>query len=84
MEKTLQKTLKTLQNEKVFVLGSMFVEQDNTKKMELFNRSEILNNKIKDIEITLSKETLIEQMQDTIAIADSFITSPALALLDRL
>ena len=72
MEKTLQEILKSLQDEKVFVLGSMFVEQDNSKKMELFNRSETLNNKIKDIEITLSKENLIEQMQDTIVIADSF------------
>ena len=30
------------------------------------------NNLIKAIEITLSKENLIEQMQDTIVIADSF------------
>ena len=78
MEKTLQETLKLLQDEKIFILGSMFVEQDNSKKMELFNRSEILNNKIKDIEITLSKENLIEQMQDTIAIADSFTNSDGL------
>ena len=78
MEKTLQETLKLLQDEKVFILGSMFVEQDNSKKMELFNRSEVLNNKIKDIEITLSKENLIEQMQDTIAIADSFTNSDGL------
>ena len=78
MEKTLQETLKLLQDEKVFILGSMFVEQDNSKKMELFNRSEVLNNKIKDIEITLSKENLIEQMQDTIVIADSFTNSDGL------
>src|SRR5574344_1085143 len=78
MEKTLQETLKLLQDEKVFVLGSMFVEQDNAKKMELFNRSEEINNKIKDIEITLSKENLIEQLGDTIAIADSFTNSNGL------
>jgi hypothetical protein len=78
MEKTLQETLKLLQDEKVFVLGSMFVEQDSSKKMELFNRSEVLNNKIKDVEITLSKENLMEQMQDTIAIADSFTNSDGL------
>ena len=72
IEKTLRETLKLLQDEKVFILGSMFVEQDNSKKMELFNRSEVLNNKIKEVEITLSKENLIEQMQDTIEIADSF------------
>ena len=78
MEKTLQETLKLLQDEKVFILGSMFVEQDNYKKMELFNRSEVLNNKIKDVEITLSKENLLEQMQDTIAIADSFTNSDGL------
>ena len=78
MEKTLQETLKLLQDEKVFILGSMFVEQDNSKKMELFNRSEVLNNKIKDVEIALSKENLLEQMQDTIAIADSFTNSDGL------
>lgn len=77
-EKTLQETLKLLQDEKVFVLGSMFVEQDNSKKMELFNRSEVLNNKIKEVEITLSKENLIEQMQDTIEIADRFTNSDGL------
>lgn len=78
MEKTLQETLKLLQDEKVFVLGSMFMEQDNAKKMDLFNRSEVLNNKIKDIEITLSKENLMEQLGDTIAIADSFTNSDGL------
>ena len=78
MEKTLKETLKLLQDEKVFILGSMFVEQDNIKKMELFNRSEEINNKIKDIEITLSKENLIEQLGDTIAIADSFTNSNGL------
>ena len=78
MEKTLQETLKLLQDEKVFILGSMFVEQDNSKKMELFNRSEVLNNKIKEVEITLSKENLIEQMQDTIEIADRFTNSDGL------
>ena len=78
MEKTLQETLKLLQDEKVFILGSMFVEQDNSKKMELFNRSEVLNNKIKEVEITLSKENLMEQMQDTIEIADRFTNSDGL------
>ena len=75
MEKTLQETRIGLIDSKKFLLGSMFLEQDEIKKMELFNQVEKINNQIKDIEVTLAKENLMEQVQDSLAIAERFKNS---------
>ena len=78
MEKTLQDTLKTIQEEKIYVLGSMFVEQDSIKKMELFNRSQELEKREKEIEITLAKEEIAKQFSEVVKIAEQFTNSKGL------
>lgn len=75
MEKTLEETRIGLIDSKKFLLGSMFLEQDEIKKMELFNQVEKINNQIKDIEVTLAKENLMEQVQGSLAIAERFVNS---------
>jgi phage antirepressor YoqD-like protein len=72
MEKTLAEELEFLKQQKKFILGSMFMEEDESKKMDFFNQSEKLNNRITEIKITLSKEQIIEQLKPQLTIADKF------------
>lgn len=72
MEQTLTEELEFLKQEKKFILGSMFMESDDKKKMDFFNQNEKINSRIKEIEITLSKENLIEQLKPQLTIADRF------------
>ena len=75
MEKTLEETKDTLIEEQKYILGSIIIESDTTKKIELLKRNRKIEEQIKDIEVTLTKEKLMEQVQDSIEIADRFINS---------
>ena len=75
MEKTLQETKQTLIDERKYILGSVLFENDTIKKMELLERDKKLEEQIKEIDITLAKEQLMEQVQDSLAIADRFTNS---------
>lgn len=72
MEKTLIEEKQFLIDRKKFILGSMFMEQDENKRMDFFKENETISNKIKEIDIVLSKENLIEQLQPQLSIADKF------------
>lgn len=72
MEKTLQEELDFLKDQKKFLLGSMFMETDESKKIDFFNQNEKINSRINEIQITLSKEQLVEQLKPQLSIAERF------------
>ncbi len=49
----------------------MFMEQDEQKRMDLFRENEKISNRIKDIDVVLNKEKVIQELQPKIKIADS-------------
>jgi len=75
MEKTLQESKETFIEERKYILGSVLFETNTVKKMELLERDKALEEQIKQIDITLAKEQLMEQLQDSLAIADRFTNS---------
>ncbi len=75
MEKTLVEEKEFLIERKKFILGSMFMEQDENKRIEFFKENEKITQRITKIEVTLSKENIIEQLQPQLSIADRFTNS---------
>ena len=75
MEKTLQESKESFIEERKYILGSVLFETNTVKKMELLERDKALEEQIKQIDITLAKEQLMEQVQDSLAIADRFTNS---------
>lgn len=79
MKKTLKEEREFLIEQKKFMLGSMFMEQDESKRINLFSENEKLSERIKEIDIVLSNEQLSkriqEELQGELAIADSFTNS---------
>lgn len=84
MEKTLEESKQTLIDERKYILGSVIFETNTTKKLELLERDKKLEEQIKEIEITLAKEQLMEQVQDRLAIADAFSQSDKEYSIDTL
>jgi len=75
MEKTLQESKESFIEERKYILGSVIMESDTSKKLVLLERDKKLEEQIKQIDITLAKEQLMEQVQDSLAIADRFTNS---------
>ena len=73
IKKTLAEELEFLKDEKKFILGNMFLEEDETKKIQLFNRNEEINNRMTAIRISLSEENLLKQLSPKISAADKLI-----------
>ena len=73
LKQTLEEQLEVLQEHKKFILGSMFMEQDDNKKMELFNESEKLTIEISKIKQQLERRKTIEDLQPRIHIADTIL-----------
>ncbi|EQB4341606.1 phage antirepressor KilAC domain-containing protein [Clostridium botulinum] len=71
MKKTLDEEKEFLTERKKFILGSMFMEQDEQKRMDLFRENEKISNRIKEIDVVLNKEKVIQELQPKIKIADS-------------
>lgn len=78
MTKTLEENKQAILEERKYILGSVIMESDSIKKMELLERDKNLEEQIKKIELTLSKEKLMEQVQDSIEIAERFTNSGGL------
>lgn len=55
-----------------YILGSLIFESDSNKKMELLQRDKELEDKIKDIDETLTKKKLYSQLEDKLLISDRF------------
>lgn len=55
-----------------YILGSLIFESDSNKKMELLQRDKELEDKIKDIDETLTKKKLYTQLEDKLLISDRF------------
>jgi phage antirepressor YoqD-like protein len=75
MEKTLEESKQAIIEERKYILGSVLFEKDAIKKMELLERDKKLEEQEKQIDITLAKEKLMEQVQDSLAISERFTNS---------
>lgn len=73
LKQTLEEQLEVLQEHKKFILGSMFMEQDDSKKIELFNESEKLTIEISKLEQQLERRKTIEDLQPKIHIANTIL-----------
>lgn len=71
-EKTIQENSDTLLDTKRMLLGSIFMEKDDIKRMELMTQLEKINDQLIQNAKTLAKEETIEQFGDIITIADKF------------
>lgn len=78
MQKTLEETKDDIIEERKYILGSIIIENDSAKKIELMERDKKLEERVKEIDITLSKKKLMEQLQDKLEIADRFTNNNAL------
>ncbi|NRU52453.1 phage antirepressor KilAC domain-containing protein [Clostridium beijerinckii] len=75
MEKTLEESKQTIIDERKYILGSVIFETDTTKKMELLERDRKLETQLNEIEKTLAKQELMEQVQDQLVMAEAFSKS---------
>jgi phage antirepressor YoqD-like protein len=75
MEKTLEESKQTILDERKYILGSVIFETDTTKKMELLERDRKLEEQLNEIERTLAKQELMEQVQDQLVMAEAFSKS---------
>lgn len=75
LKKTVEEELEFLKEQRAMTLGKMFMEFDNTKKMELFTQQEEFNQRINKLETSISNEKLLESVKIELSIADTFTNS---------
>ena len=75
LKKSIDEELKFLKEQKASTLGKMFMEQDNSKKIELFNESEKINNRITELEKTKSEKETIKKYETELTIANDLLNS---------
>ena len=71
-ENNLKENIKNLEDTKKILIGSLVMETDEAKKIEIFMQLEKINNQIRENEKTLIKEETIKQFEDIITIAEKF------------
>lgn len=79
MKRTLTEEKQFLTDTRKTILGSMFMETDEKKRMEFFYENERIAKRISEIEIVLSNKELAQQIQekvqDDLTIADTLTNS---------
>ena len=74
-ENNIQDNIKLLEENKKLLIGSLVMESDESKRIEIFMQLEKINNQIRENEKTLVKEETLKQFENVIAIADKFTNS---------
>lgn len=74
-EKTIEENSNTLVDTKKMLLGSIFLEKDDSKRMDMMCQVERINDQLIENAKTLAKEETIEKFKDIISIADKFTNS---------
>lgn len=74
-EKTIEENSNTLVDTKKMLLGSIFLEKDDSNRMELMCQVEKINDQLIENAKTLAKEETIEKFKDIVTIADKFTNS---------
>lgn len=74
-EKTIEENSNILLDSKKMLLGSIFLEKDDNKRMELMCEVEKINNQLIENAKTIAKEETIEKFKDIVTIADKFTNS---------
>lgn len=74
-EKTIEENSNTLVDTKKMLLGSIFLEKDDSKRMNLMCQVEKINDQLIENAKTLAKEETIEKFKDIVTIADKFTNS---------
>ena len=76
-ENTIKKNNETLQDAKKMLIGSLVMECDESKKIDIFMQLEKINTQLIENAKTLAKEETIEQFKDIVTIADKFTNGKA-------
>ena len=74
-ENTMENNIKTLMDTKKMLLGSVILEQDEMKRLDIMQQIEKINNQIEENKITLTKEETVRQFEDIVILADKFTNS---------
>lgn len=74
-EKTIDENSNTLVDTKKMLLGSIFLEKDDSKRMDMMCQVERINDQLIENAKTLAKEETIEKFKDIMTIADKFTNS---------
>lgn len=74
-EKTIEENSNTLVDTKKMLLGSIFLEKDDSKRMDMMCQVERINDQLIENAKTLAKEETIEKFKDIMTIADKFTNS---------
>lgn len=70
MQLSIEEEIEKLKEDKKFLLGAMFMENDEGKKIELFNKNEEINRRISTLEKSLTEEEVVKKLQPKISLAD--------------
>lgn len=74
-EKTIEENSNILVDTKKMLLGSIFLEKDDSKRMDMMCQVERINDQLIENAKTLAKEETIEKFKDIMTIADKFTNS---------
>ena len=75
MKLSIEEEIQQLKEDKKSLLGEMFMESDETRKISLFNRNEKLNNRITELEKSMSEKETLKKLQPELSIVDKFTNS---------
>ena len=75
MKLSIEEEIQQLKEDKKSLLGEMFMESDETRKISLFNKNEKLNNRITELEKSMSEKETLKKLQPELSIVDKFTNS---------
>lgn len=75
MKLSIEEEIQKLKEDKKSLLGEMFMENDEGKKIELFNKNEELNRRITKLEKSMSEKEIVMKLQPKLSIVDKFTNS---------
>lgn len=71
-EQTLIESKQAIMEERKYIMGSIIFETDTQKKLELIERDKKLQDDISNIDKELTKQKVMKELEDKLAIADRF------------
>ena len=70
MKKTIKEEIEFLNEQKALLLGKSFLSTNHDERFDMYNQTEDINRRIVEMEKSLTKENVIEQLQPKLHIAN--------------
>lgn len=71
-ENTIENTINVLMDTQKMLIGSIVLETDTSKRMELMTQLKQIEDQIEEAKITLAKQDTIKQFEDIVTLVDKF------------